>query len=818
MADAQDNDQDDDKGKDQGPPKPPFRLPDGCRPGLGSAAFAVALLGAYLVYLFGLPDIYFWRSPGRIYVESPEVYTRERLVNDRYLQASWLSEKLTAVEKATFRKTTISSHMTVSLGASATRENDPTETATEENPEGENDAKIASGAQVVSTPPGDFPFDIDYDLKTAMRDKIRQDIIENMLDDRHDLTGNSLVAMKFDTTVLKRRGARYNARVAFRITAAKLFSPTATTTAGDEIEPSVEAHLVDAFYFSKGSSNILTNQLHPLYRSYLQYDQWLKNIEHRMNRELLRSCTRLVGSSGTQTLQLNLAAINRTNVRAIFRENLSKVLSITSDFDFPETKLAAVPLPAPWSDVFTLQYSSNLIEETNCSTVRFRVLPLTATIYVMDAASQEELGDLIVRLTAGDSSHVMILVDDMRVYFTSKIKSALTTDPLPPLIYGLAGQIYEVFVSRQTPSIFHQPNAGQMCIASSRPDEKQPVPATESGTVVASLKTFCPPEAIFPKAGTLSSIFFPAGYFAFMKKVERSDSYLYSLIPNGSSTARVLSRSASLRLGMDNAGGRSGIGGMLDHTQDSSAFDTEPEVLTFGMAGPADEIEFGWIAVADTRQSGPESFSQTALLSVPAWADEIEAQVITSWVDDSGNVVFEDPPRDFKIPLPPDYEIFDAFISDGATYRRPNIDEDNFGSGLLLRNGKPGSIIIPGARLWRSTVVTLGSQKADEIFVLPDMEGVIATFRTVDTFFDDFTDCKVLLKPTLDTVQAVSTETATTPAAETRRCVKTLPLRVWTSEGMDEVGDKVTVVDIQDNPVATMSVALPSTDTAAAAE
>ena len=71
------------------PPTPRFtvQLPTGWRAMVSVGAAAIALVLLYLVYLFGLPDLYFWRSPGRIYVESPEIYTRERLVNDRYLQA-----------------------------------------------------------------------------------------------------------------------------------------------------------------------------------------------------------------------------------------------------------------------------------------------------------------------------------------------------------------------------------------------------------------------------------------------------------------------------------------------------------------------------------------------------------------------------------------------------------------------------------------------------------------------------------------------------------------------------------------------------------
>ena len=50
---------------------------------------------------------------------------------------------------------------------------------------------------------------------------------------------------------------------------------------------------------------------------------------------------------------------------------------------------------------------------------------------------------------------------------------------------------------------------------------------------------------------------------------------------------------------------------------------------------------------------------------------------------------------------------------------------------INVRACERAEIIVPGARLWRSTVVTLGSQKADEIFVLPDMNGIIVTFKPV---------------------------------------------------------------------------------------
>jgi hypothetical protein len=49
----------------------------------------------------------------------------------------------------------------------------------------------------------------------------------------------------------------------------------------------------------------------------------------------------------------------------------------------------------------------------------------------------------------------------------------------------------------------------------------------------------------------------------------------------------------------------------------------------------------------------------------------------------------------------------------------------------VLEIGQPGALILRGARLWRSTEVTLGSQKATNIIVLPSMDGIIAQFSCV---------------------------------------------------------------------------------------
>jgi len=50
---------------------------------------------------------------------------------------------------------------------------------------------------------------------------------------------------------------------------------------------------------------------------------------------------------------------------------------------------------------------------------------------------------------------------------------------------------------------------------------------------------------------------------------------------------------------------------------------------------------------------------------------------------------------------------------------------------MTITAEKPADILIRGNHLWRSTVVTLEGQPADNITVLPDMKGIVARFDSV---------------------------------------------------------------------------------------
>ncbi|MBL9060183.1 MAG: hypothetical protein JNK88_09200, partial [Mangrovicoccus sp.] len=130
---------------------------------------------------------------GLVYVESPEVYTRQRLVNDRYLQDSWLRGKLRELDAD---GTVLISQRIASQQGLTARLAAPGAPAA---PAG--GAKDAPAGPALPTA-DKLPFDVGFALQSALRDKIRQLILENALDDRHDLSGNTVYGLKFDTAVV----------------------------------------------------------------------------------------------------------------------------------------------------------------------------------------------------------------------------------------------------------------------------------------------------------------------------------------------------------------------------------------------------------------------------------------------------------------------------------------------------------------------------------------------------------------------------------------------------------------------------------------
>ncbi|WP_371193487.1 hypothetical protein [Glaciecola sp. SC05] len=135
---------------------------------------------------------------GRILVDSPEVYTRERMVNDRFHQEAWLLEQLDKLsdENAGFQGTTANT-TTSQRSASLTFGTDTVDQAPKQDM-ANNDAAYPmseSGSPQLS------PIE-SFRGRQSAREEVRNALIENQLDDRHDLGGNTLYRLKFDATII----------------------------------------------------------------------------------------------------------------------------------------------------------------------------------------------------------------------------------------------------------------------------------------------------------------------------------------------------------------------------------------------------------------------------------------------------------------------------------------------------------------------------------------------------------------------------------------------------------------------------------------
>jgi hypothetical protein len=155
---------------------------------------------------------------------------------------------------------------------------------------------------------------------------------------------------------------------------------------------------------------------------------------------------------------------------------------------------------------------------------------------------------------------------------------------------------------------------------------------------------------------------------------------------------------------------------------------------------------FGWIVALQMNASGPArqidgQYDLGAVISVPSWWRSVSVKVETCWIARS-NLGDLNPDVDSEIyrqsmAFPP---ITTIRLPGGAQevsrklgieiLQEPYLLDD--GTLQTLEIGKRGSLLLMGGRLWRSTEVTLGAQQADHIVVLPNMEGIIATFECVE--------------------------------------------------------------------------------------
>jgi hypothetical protein len=181
--------------------------------------------------------------------------------------------------------------------------------------------------------------------------------------------------------------------------------------------------------------------------------------------------------------------------------------------------------------------------------------------------------------------------------------------------------------------------------------------------------------------------------------------------------------------------------------------------------------ELGWligpklVVGADgltTYRHLPSQNSLSAIVSAPSWWRHAKIEIETGWLNQEGK--FEkDSEISYPIALPGDQEEITSQLLRQGKRPKPSIDTVEPTVITALKRAK---LLIEGQNLWRSTVVTIGSQRSKKIFVLPNMKGIIAEFDEIG------------IQETRPTEKGSKTK-----------------VRVWTSEGVVEWPGGINVND-----------------------
>jgi hypothetical protein len=773
----------------------------------------------FLAYLFEFITFPFrpFTTQGTIYVDSPEVYTRERLVNDRYDQDYWLRMRLKELDKPGNLQL-VSAETVTSSSAQLDGSPLPSSTVIQEarGPEPQDRDAIdapkdaqsdnePSDSQVPNKDAGlfRFPFYQEFRIASGIRDTIRQQVLENMLDDRHDLTGNSVYGLKFDTTVIPGSNTLQRAVVRVSLTVDDLFNkglsnPFATW---------VNLHIPD-----DGTENVKKKRLGNFTKLGDYYDRWLADLEKRLNSAETTVYEGLAKRSRYSCPAESEVKEGKKYMHHLTRDTLNMVLGVPTEVferlnplkgiyseDSGESASAeycaesaaktddlnsgcaipthqAIKLSAPWSRYFGLDRSPFTHSDHSASEsapchyrVSFSVNPLIERFTI--PLPTERVSE------PKNKQNFMPAEDDLiPVGHLEGLKTALYVESLD----------YTIREPR-----FEKPDWPAY------PPPIEPIRALlTSRDSLSSCDKAGPDEPCTSSDAQLTRLKIPApsGFFNFIDRMSERDAYAYAIFPKNDLSGILEAQGSNL------------VGSFLSFAKHSRRSTTASSLIGFGEGSSADvstdgvlssrrgPVVFGWVISAQGPME-PTPRSQLALVSVPAWVSKLNLKIERGWIDRRGNPRFDGKPYQEKIAIPPDLDVFDfvfrenARFSLGPVIRLSEMDQD-----IYLRAGRRGKVLIPGSRLWRSATVTLGAQIAERIRVMPNMEGIIAEFDCVELPSSAY-------QPDEDAADVDGSGKITQPcgtplppAWQDSLSVRPVSLRVWTSEGVTRSGPNICVL------------------------
>lgn len=162
------------------------------------------------------------------------------------------------------------------------------------------------------------------------------------------------------------------------------------------------------------------------------------------------------------------------------------------------------------------------------------------------------------------------------------------------------------------------------------------------------------------------------------------------------------------------------------------------------LAVEAKGAAFGWVlgpTFAISSDCRLPSFRQTlkqqsltAGVSLPSWWRTVTVTVTGSWHRENAslrsswaekNVVLT---KSFEVSLPFRASALDGLFAPERMERVPYVEEQY---RTKVQVGQAARLLLRGENIWRSTEVFIGAQRADRVRLLPDMQGLVAEFNQI---------------------------------------------------------------------------------------
>jgi hypothetical protein len=716
---------------------------------------------------------------GTIVVGSPAIYTRERLVNDRFLQDSWLALRLdpsTQIED--------SRQYRIERRGGSVRVGDPKDGGSAEPSSGqEEQPRLSSRARLSE--------EVDY------REQLRNLIIENQLDDRHDLNGNSLYRFRFDASVLPGTNTQASALITVRLVSPAFLMPSpgkasiASVAALGDIEAWRDV-------YRRWIENLRTrlNQTHQELKQSYYGNEFSHNDYAHLIAFLMRNLRLKEPTSKCPDGIVELQGPRTPDVRLLPQEHMSRKQCVEAIVEqtLPQRTGTSVPADVPVG-TYIKKDTATKDAATKSPFDRSRLTADTVEIWLNTFFASKTI-KLVLGLVVPETSFV-----GSEYYGIPAFRNLARLTFFRRSPNAQDGNAFEV-TERVLPVAAIDPrgagatNEGIEGIAKVQKDFQ--------GLTVDDFQTenFAPParlrvsrpnlemmkddDIVFeevdfhPVGGVGGDTFYLAraevGLLNFARAARANAvAFTYGVIPRESADSIDLTFSSGTRLdAAPPVGGGAQASAQLHRDASSHALERRNAVVGFAsMADDRRSPEFGWsIAPRGTSLDGmrlahvqtPAQYALSALVSIPSWWSRVEFDVTTAWVGkDGAPIMGTGRPWKYFVDIPTDFEPLEASML-GIQQLGPELMESRL-DPVALTMCRPGSIVIPGRRLWRSTKVTLGYQTADAISVLPNMKGIIARFNEVQVQMSIEEESSLRKKPPGEGIEIYRT------------------VRVWTSQG-----------------------------------